>query len=100
MRVSVDPAYQSPDKNLSAVAAHLGTRHWDEEEGGGSNPTTVSTVADELHAIDTIAAGNLRRANVWRALWAVFGFVLITGMLGLQVLLMEGIVAWPDLGRW
>ena len=100
MRASVDPTYQSPDKNLPAAAMHVGTRDWDEEDGGGSNPTSVSTVADELHAIDTIAVGNLWRASVWRALWAVFGFVLVTGMLGLQVLLMEGLVAWPDLGRW
>ena len=45
-------------------------------------------------------AGNLWRANVWRVLWAAFGFLLVTGMLGLQVLLTEGIVPWPDLGRW
>lgn len=106
MRVSINPNYQSPDKSFSAPSTDTDTCHLDEENGRGCdghrvlNDTLGSTVADKLHAIDAIAAGNLRRANVWRKVWAIVGTLLATGMLALQILLMEAIIPWPDLGQW
>ena len=45
-----------------------------------SSVAIASQLADDLHAIDAIAAGNLWRANMWRAVWAVFGGLLATGL--------------------
>ena len=104
MRVSINPNYQSPDKSFSAPSTHADTA--DEEDGRGCdghhvfNDTPASTVADKLHAIDAIAAGNLRRANVWRKVWAIVGTLLVVGMLAVQIMLMEAIIPWPDLGQW
>ena len=50
--------------------------------------------------MDAIAVGNLRRANVWRKVWAIVGALLAVGMLAVQIMLMEAIIPWPDLGQW
>ncbi len=98
MRVSISPNYQSPDKGLSALSTDPNTHDSRDEEIG--NSTIVSQVADELHAIDAIAARNLWRADVWRVVWAVCGGLLAIGLFALQVMLTDGIVPWPDLGHW
>lgn len=106
MRVSMSPNYQSPDKSLSP--SFMDTRRTNEEASRGCDGdylydvgvATGSTVADELHAIDVIAQGNLRRANKWRLVWAICGGLLAVGMLALSVLLIEGVVPFPDLGNW
>jgi hypothetical protein len=104
MRVSINPNYQSPDKNVSspqtsASPTYVETHHSRDEEIN-SSVAIVSQLADDLHAIDAIAAGNLWRANVWRVVWAVFGGLLATGLFALQVMLTDGIVPWPNLGHW
>ena len=44
-----------------------------------------SAVAEELHGIAAIGARNLRRATVWRVVWAIAGLLIALGMVGTLV---------------